>query len=180
MTTKLTDKQIEVLGYAVACPKCLAHMLFPVHAYGDKLELPANAGMCCEAQDNEGKACGWTGSVREAVESMLKRAGVEVVEPGRFVDLAEEVDMLRQSLKDARRALAMTRGEEWPDDWHYDDGTLDWWSPTWSAVIRRVEADNGGILWDMRVPYPQGWVSVTPMPFPDPLAALRAFEAGGF
>lgn len=167
MTAKLTDKQVDILWDNFVCPKC---------GSGDGMDNRDKRYFCL----NEDRTLCWEGTTRDLIEAAMKRAGVEIMEPRRSDDLTEEVDMLRQSLKDARRALAMTRGEEWPDDWHYDEGALGWWSPTWSAVIKRVEADNGGILWDMRVPYPQGWVSVTPMPFPDPLAALRAFEAGGF
>ena len=93
--------------------------------------------------------------------------------------MGDAIDHLWTELKDARLALAMVRGEGWPEGWEWQRG-WGWVSPDRRAFICNEIRPNGtmnGWRLMLRGPYERGiqWIADRPEPYPDPLAALRAW-----
>lgn len=86
--------------------------------------------------------------------------------------VAEELERLRAELTDARRALAMARGEEWPAGW--ERRGLTWWSPSGDSRIYYGEdfTQHGTApMWVLE------WISTRISSYHgDALAALRAYQ----
>ncbi len=101
-------------------------------------------------------------------------------EPG-LKPLVEEIERLRAELADARLALAMARGEGWPDGWRRFPGHQNWISPDNHIVIGPQLLGRGKIDgWFAnrdRLDQNGNWTPVDPKqlePYPDALAALSA------
>lgn len=120
-------------------------------------------------------------------EFMAARAMRDFRAPTDIAALVAEVERLRADLADRDLALAMARGEEWPEGWEWSESDEGYQSPADDAYIRPKTVNHLGpkgmegapLGWSLyrRDKKIRGMSRGDKVTYPDALSALRAYQA---